>query len=102
MRIEDKAKVGVDAYIHEIKDRVKIERTSPKKGPQSGEGKERVELSSRAREIHKARRLLEKVPDVRADKVARIKKAIEEGTYEVSSREVASSMLREALLDQIL
>ncbi len=102
MRIEDKTKVGVEAYVHEIKDRVRVEKTSPKKGPERGEGKERVELSARAKEVLKAKRLLETVPEVRVGKVARLKRAIEEGTYEVPSREIADKMLREALLDQIL
>lgn len=102
MRIEDKGKVGVEAYVQEIKDRVKVERTSPRKGVQRGEDREKVELSSRAKEVLKAKRLLETVPDIRVGKVSRLKRAIQEGTYEVSSSEVAEKMLREALLDQIL
>ena len=102
MKITDKTRIGVDAYIHEIKDRVRIERVSPKKRSFEIRGKEKVELSARAREIQRAKKLIEQLPDIREERVARIKAQVERGTYRVSSRQVADKLLRESLIDQLV
>jgi flagellar biosynthesis anti-sigma factor FlgM len=52
-----------------------------------------LEISDRARELARARQAVDEVPDVRADKVADIKKRIEDGTYTVSPRVLARTLL---------
>jgi negative regulator of flagellin synthesis FlgM len=52
-----------------------------------------VEISSRSRELARARQAVDAAPDVRADKVAAIKKRIEDGTYSVSPQALASKLL---------
>jgi negative regulator of flagellin synthesis FlgM len=63
---------------------------------------DKVELSSRGREIQEAMQLLESVPDVREDKVALLKEQIGAGTYEVEGEKIAEKMLRESLLNELL
>jgi negative regulator of flagellin synthesis FlgM len=52
-----------------------------------------VEISDRSRELARARQAAEAAPDVRADKVAEIKKRIEDGTYSVSPHLLAQKLL---------
>ena len=60
---------------------------------------DRVSLSPRSREFAAARRALEAIPDVRADKVAELKARIEAGTYRIVGTAVADKMIRDAFPD---
>lgn len=57
---------------------------------------DRVSLSPRARELLAARRALEVIPEVRADKIAEIKARIEKGSYRIDGRAIADKMIRDA------
>jgi negative regulator of flagellin synthesis FlgM len=52
-----------------------------------------VEISDRSRELARARQAVDAAPDVRADKVAAIKKRIEDGTYSVSPELLARKLM---------
>jgi flagellar biosynthesis anti-sigma factor FlgM len=52
-----------------------------------------VEISDLSRELSRARQAVDAAPDVRADKVAAIKKRIEDGTYSVSPELLARKLL---------
>lgn len=52
-----------------------------------------VEISDAARELAKARQAVDAAPEVRSDKVAAIKKRIEDGTYSVSPELLARKLL---------
>lgn len=52
-----------------------------------------VEISDRSRELARARQAVDAAPDVRADRVAEIKKQIEAGTYSVSPEQLASKLM---------
>lgn len=52
-----------------------------------------VEISDRSRELARARQAVDAAPDVRSDKVAAIKKSIEDGTYSVSPQLLAQKLL---------
>src|SRR5262245_18592924 len=52
-----------------------------------------VESSDRSRELARACQAAEDAPDVRADKVADIKKRIEDGTYSVAPHLLAQKLL---------
>jgi anti-sigma28 factor (negative regulator of flagellin synthesis) len=41
--------------------------------------------------------ILEKVPDVREEKVAALRTAIENETYDVKSKEIAKKMIKESI-----
>ncbi len=64
-------------------------------GVESGGGKkDAVSLSSQARELSMALQAVQRAPDVRADKVARLRQQVQDGTYEVSLEEMADGLLR--------
>ena len=52
-----------------------------------------LEISDRSRELARARQAVDAAPDVRADRVAEIKKQIEAGTYSVSPEQLASKLM---------
>jgi negative regulator of flagellin synthesis FlgM len=55
-----------------------------------------VEISDRARELARARQAVDEAPEVRGEKVAEIKKRIEDGTYSVSPRLLAQKLLEQS------
>jgi negative regulator of flagellin synthesis FlgM len=52
-----------------------------------------LEISDRSRELARARQAVDAAPDVRADRVAEIKKRIEDGTYSVSPEALARKLM---------
>lgn len=97
--------VNLEGYINNIQSKKNVKQLSDKSQEQAkGDAAigDNVVLSSRAREILEAKKLLEAVPDVREDKVALIKKKIEEGTYQVDEDKIAQKMLKESFLNQWL
>jgi flagellar biosynthesis anti-sigma factor FlgM len=61
----------------------------------STSARDRAEASAKALEIAR------KTPDVREDRVAMLKKQIDEGNYKVDSGKIADGMMREAILDHL-
>ena len=59
-----------------------------------------LEISDRARELARARQAVDEAPEVRSEKVADIKKRIEDGTYSVSPKVLARKLLDHA--DELL
>ena len=60
---------------------------------------DRVELSSSSRLIHKIQEAAQAAPDIRAEKIADLKKKIADGTYQVSSEDIAGKMLKDILIE---
>ncbi|MCU0578262.1 MAG: flagellar biosynthesis anti-sigma factor FlgM [Desulfobacterota bacterium] len=60
---------------------------------------DRVELSSSSRLIQKIQEAAQAAPDIRAEKVAELKKKIADGTYQVSSADIAGKMLKDILIE---
>jgi len=58
---------------------------------------EKVELSSRAKDLQKVSEILKKTPDVREEKVSELKAKVANGTYQVKSKDVADKMVNEHL-----
>ena len=56
-------------------------------------GGDRVELSTNSGEIEHLKQTMQGLSDVRADRVASLKKEIDDGTYSVDGRKVAEKML---------
>jgi flagellar biosynthesis anti-sigma factor FlgM len=78
-------------------------KAAPGKAPPAGNFN--VELSPKAREMNEAHKkaleIARATPDVREDKVARIKAQVAAGTYQVDGAKVADGMMREAILDHL-
>jgi negative regulator of flagellin synthesis FlgM len=70
-------------------------------GPGPASASDAVSMSSMGQEIGKAMQALAGIPDIRADRVAELKAQIESGSYNVSGRDIAESVLRRAA-DQLL
>jgi negative regulator of flagellin synthesis FlgM len=76
---------------------------SPRKEtPVQQEGQDQIRISDRAKEFHEVYRLAAQAPDVRGDKVAKLKEAIDNGTYNVKGEQVANKLIAHTILDKIL
>lgn len=56
--------------------------------------KDRVDISSRSKEIADILSAINQLPDVRTDKVQEIQKSVEAGTYSVDPSKVADKILK--------
>ncbi|MFN0073198.1 MAG: flagellar biosynthesis anti-sigma factor FlgM [Chloroflexota bacterium] len=56
-------------------------------------GADTVEISDRARELARARRAVEDTSEVRTEKVAQIKKSVDDGTYSVPAELLAQKLI---------
>jgi len=68
-----------------------------KEQQQEAPPEDKVELSSRAKDLQRAVEIVRATPEVRADKVAALKEKVDSGTYEVDSKQVASKMIVDSL-----
>ena len=93
--------VNLKAYMSNLKDKQKMEPVSEKPVPPKTEG-DKVALSPRAKEIVEAKKIIDSMPDIREEKVAAIKKEIENGTYKVDGKKVAVNMIKESILNEWL
>jgi len=59
---------------------------------------DRLEISSEARKLQYYMELLDKIPTVREELVASLKKRIDEGTYRIDSGKIADGIIRERLM----
>lgn len=62
---------------------------------------DKVEISNSARELARARRLMNVMPDIRADKVDSLKSVIKSGAYKVDTEKVAVKIIERALRDSL-
>tara|TARA_B100000315_G_scaffold195228_1_gene186042 strand:+ start:15411 stop:15746 length:336 start_codon:yes stop_codon:yes gene_type:complete len=60
---------------------------------------EKVLLSSKAKDIAKVSEIIKASPDIRTEKVERIKSEIAKGTYSVDGKEIAGKILEEILAE---
>ncbi len=60
-----------------------------------------VDISGKAKELNKVKRLLEAVPEVRGEMVVKIKTDLERGRYYVNVGKVAEKMIERALSDAL-
>ncbi|MFQ5716729.1 MAG: flagellar biosynthesis anti-sigma factor FlgM [Nitrospinales bacterium] len=77
------------------KESAPAQSSSAGQAPQS----EQVSVSFMARGIQKAQETLKGVPDIRVDKVERIKKEIAEGRFKVDSEELAGKILKDIITE---
>jgi flagellar biosynthesis anti-sigma factor FlgM len=60
-----------------------------------------VELSAEAQEVRRVTKLVNELPDVRADRVQALKAQIENGTYQVTGEQIADLIVRRAYADDV-
>ncbi|MDX9714398.1 MAG: flagellar biosynthesis anti-sigma factor FlgM [Dissulfurispiraceae bacterium] len=69
---------------------------------QTAQKEDQVTVSDRAKEISRLRNDVNKIPDIRSDRVDDVKKAINTNTYNVKGEAVAGKIIREALIDSVV
>lgn len=82
----------VDA-INQIYGSYKSKTTAKPNQVEKAKGKDKVEFSSFARDYATIQKKMSETPDVREDLVADIKQRIQNNTYNVSAKDVASKIL---------
>ena len=101
MKISNDKQVGVlDTLVRSTNNKPLKETAGD--GRVSREVSDKVELSSRKQEIKSINDRVNATPVVRQDKVDQIKSEIKAETYNVKGELVAKSLLKSALLDEIL
>ena len=80
-----------------VQDRIKVgDKTATTKsqgGTSSTGGAEHIAISSKAKDIQKATEAVNMAPDIRIEKVDQIKDQIKNGSYRVSSEQLAEKVL---------
>ncbi len=61
-----------------------------------------MQVSSEAEKVKFVQEAVRKTPDVRADKIDRIKALIKEGKYDVSAEELAQKLIDTGVADKLI
>ena len=74
-----------------------------KKAAPTGKAAEgdKIDISSRAKDLMHVKNLLDAVPDIRSEMVVRLKSDIDSGNYYVDAGKVAEKMIERALMNVI-
>ena len=92
--------INIDAYINQVNNKTNSKAVS-EQSAKPAVRTDTVEISGTAKKIQEAKSQLETIPDIREEKVAKIKSQIENGTYEINADKIASSMIRDTLLNEL-
>jgi negative regulator of flagellin synthesis FlgM len=93
---------SVDLYINQAKEQKKFDINSQNKTNQPVASEDTVKLSSAAKEISLARKVLDLSPEIRDEKVAEARRRIANGTYKIDGNKIGLNMLKESLLNELL
>ncbi len=93
--------IKIDAYINNVKQTNAVNGSSTRSS-KSVLKDDKVDLSPSARDVINARAHLDSIPDVREEKVEEIKNQINNGTYGIDGKKIASNMIKESLIDEII
>ena len=80
-------------------------KQAPKKSADSGssttgtQGSENIALSAKAKGVQLAHEVVKNTPDIRVDKVERIKQQIADGSFHVDSRDLAEKILKDVITE---
>ncbi|MFQ5480459.1 MAG: flagellar biosynthesis anti-sigma factor FlgM [Thermodesulfobacteriota bacterium] len=85
----------IDAQV-KLKDNAKELKARPRKARAAGLA-DRVNVSAKARKLANLRKLVEASPEVREEKIERIKNDIDSGKYNMKSAKVAEGIIRKAI-----
>ncbi len=96
MEINKNQGVQVDAYVNQVQDKKQADQAADR-AKESAVKTDTVVISDAAKRIQEARAQLDEIPDVREDKVAELRKQIQDGTYQVDAEKTAEKLLKEQL-----
>ncbi|SPD72669.1 putative Anti-sigma-28 factor FlgM family protein [uncultured Desulfobacterium sp.] len=97
MKINDSYFVNLDAYNTGRIDGKMPSDSSKKQGEIPPLRTDEVNLSPMASELRELRSSIDLIPDIREDRVQKIKSLIEEGSYHVDSKKLAGRILMDPL-----
>jgi negative regulator of flagellin synthesis FlgM len=63
---------------------------------------DRVQISDRAKEIQRIKALADQPDVAREERIQRISRSVDAGTYTVSGKNVADALIRQTLVDAVL
>ena len=98
MEIDKNAGIQVDAYVNQVHDKNKG-GPAAEKADNTAAKTDTVVISDAAKRIQEARAQLDKIPDVREDKVAELRNQILNGTYQEDPEKTAANLLKEHLFN---
>ncbi len=102
MKITDNnSSLNIRNYINNIQEKRKIDG-SGKQGSSQTVKEDKVVLSPKAKEVQEATKLIKELPDIREDKVAKLKEQVDQGTYRIDGKKIAFKMMKESILDELL
>jgi len=102
MKITDNnSSLNIQNYVSNVKDNKKIDGSTKQGSPQTVK-EDKVVLSPKAKEVQEATKMIKELPDIREDKVAKLKEQVDQGTYRVDGKKIAFKMLKESILDELL
>ncbi len=93
--------LATKSYTNNIKDKSTV-KTASVKALRVADNEDKVILSAKAQELRDMTKVLDKVPDIREEKVAEIKSSIENGTYTIDGKKIAFKMIEESLVNELL
>jgi negative regulator of flagellin synthesis FlgM len=91
-----------DAAVQALQQYQKIDKVQNESNPKvdgSAAPEEKVNLSTKARDIQQLKDAVSQLPDVREDKVRELKDQVDRGAYDVNGQKIAEKMVSESLLD---
>lgn len=91
--------VNTDNFVNRAGDSANVKKNGTLEGGASAS--DNVDISSRARQMNRAKSLLDSVPEIRTAKVGRLKSDIESGNYHVDAGKVAERMIERAVRDAL-
>ncbi len=102
MKITDNnSSLNIRKYVSNIKDNRKIDCLT-KQGSSQTVKENKVVLSPKSKEIQEATKFIKELPNIREEKVAKLKEEIDQGTYRIDGKKIAFKMLKESILYELL
>ena len=104
MEIFDKNTIRpIDAYMRQIRGKPADSNSNTDTAAESrGQVEDDGALSPTTKGIQNAQELMKRIPDVRQDKIDRLRKQLEDGTYRVDADKIADKMVKESLINDLL
>lgn len=93
---------AIDSYVSQVQAKQKIEHVEAQASRDRKTTGDTVHISDTAKRIREAQSRLQEIPDVRSEKVATLKRSVEDGTYVIKPDAIAGKMIRESLLNDLL
>lgn len=81
---------------------VEAERPSPSRANSPAPRQDQVDISEHAKEMTRIKTLAQESDPTRAERVEKIRQAVDGGTYTVSGRTAADALIRHVLTDAVL